>query len=49
MQLALSGSFSCHFLAIAYPGKEGLSGSGQFQGLPEAILSCLTILFKEFP
>ena len=26
---------------IAYSGREGPSESGQFQGLPEAILSCL--------
>ncbi|CAO2602483.1 hypothetical protein LEMLEM_LOCUS11241 [Lemmus lemmus] len=26
---------------IVYPGREGLSASGQFLGLPEAIWSCL--------
>ena len=34
---------------IAYSGKEELSESGQFQGLPEAIFSCLPFCLRSFP
>ena len=34
---------------IPYSGREGPSESGQFQGLPEALLSCLLPVLRSIP
>ena len=47
LQLTTLQSLPCQQLGLFTLGKKEQRESGQFQGLPEAVLSCFTFMFKE--